>query len=124
MFAQTTTANYLTALAAAQAADSRIAGATTPAAELDLAGAACYLSADENTGYVVKASGELVGVFSTIKGRGDAIVSEAVMNGANALDCFDGYLPSFYARHGFIETARVANWTAGAPDVVFMALAR
>lgn len=124
MFAQTDTAKYLTALAAAQAADPRIAGATTPAADLDTDGARCFLSADENTGYVVKASGELVGVFSTIKGRGDAIVTEAIMNGADALDCFDGYLPAFYARHGFVETARAANWTPGQPDVVFMALAR
>jgi hypothetical protein len=124
MFAQATTAKYLTALTAAQTADARIAGATTPAMELDLDGAMVFLSADENTGYAVKASGELVGVFSTIKGRGDAIVADAIVNGANALDCFDGYLPSFYARHGFVETARAANWTAGAPDVVFMALAR
>jgi hypothetical protein len=124
MFTQTTTAAYIAALAAAQVADSRIAGATTPAAELDLAGASVFLTADANTGYAIKASGELVGVFSTIKGRGDAIVSDAILNGANALDCFDGYLPGFYARFGFVETARVANWTPGEPDVVFMALAR
>lgn len=124
MFTKTTTAAYIAALTAAQAADKRIAGATTPAADLDLSGASVFLSADANTGYAIKASGELVGVFSTIKGRGDAIVSSAIVNGASALDCFDGYLPGFYARHGFVETSRVANWTPGEPDVVFMALSR
>jgi hypothetical protein len=124
MFAETTTTAYIAALTAAQAADSRIAGATTPAADLDLTGARVFLTADANTGYAIKASGELVGVFSVIKGRGDAIVSDAILNGASALDCFDGYLPTFYARHGFVVVAREANWTPGEPDVVFMALAR
>jgi hypothetical protein len=124
MFAQTTAASYIAALAAAQAADSRIAGATTSAAELDVAEALCFLTADANSGFVVKASGELVGVFSTIKGRGDAIVTAAILNGACALDCFDGYLPTFYGRFGFVEVDRVANWTPGQPDVVFMALSR
>jgi hypothetical protein len=123
MFALTTAAEFTAAIAVAQDADERIAAATTPAADLDLTGAACFLSRDGLSGFVVKADGELVSVFSLVGRRGDAIVEAAIANGASHLDCFDGYLPTFYARHGFIVTARVANWTEGGPDVVFMALA-
>ena len=54
-------------------------------------------------------------------GYGSRLVSDALDNGAEVLDCFDGFLPEFYARHGFVETSREPNWTPGAPDVVYMA---
>jgi hypothetical protein len=73
-------------------------------------------------GFIVKASGELVGVFSAYKGRGDDLVDAALKSGATHLDCFDGYLTEFYARHGFIEYHRDPNWTPGGPDVVLMGL--
>ncbi|GAA0945999.1 hypothetical protein [Actinocorallia libanotica] len=79
-----------------------------------------YVSADGRSGFGVAHNGELIGVFSLERGRGEALVSHAVANGARRLDCFDGYLPKLYARHGFWEVARVANWTPGEPDVVFM----
>lgn len=71
-------------------------------------------------GYAVRADGELVFVFSCERGNGDEIVSDAVASGALYLDCFDGYLPTLYARHGFEVNARVPNWTPGGPDVVLM----
>ena len=80
-----------------------------------------YLSHDRSSGFVVR-DGELVGVFSTRKGAGDVIMRDALDAGAVRLDCFDGYLPAFYARHGFRETHREENWTPGGPDVVYMAL--
>lgn len=70
--------------------------------------------------FVVNADGELVGVWAQRRGMGDALVSAAVSVGATHLDCFDGYLPTLYARHGFIDYKRESNWTAGAPDVVYM----
>lgn len=79
-----------------------------------------YVTADGASGYVVTASGDLRYVFSTVPGRGDALVSSAVQNGARTLDCFDGYLVTLYARHGFRVTSRSANWSAGGPDVVDM----
>lgn len=82
---------------------------------------AAYVSTDARSGFVVRADGELVGVFSRVRGRGDDIVSAAIDRGATRLDCFDGYLTGLYARHGFVEYDRAENWTAGAPDVVFMA---
>ena len=78
------------------------------------------LAADERSGYAVRPDGELVLVWSLERGRGDVMVSGAVHDGATRLDCFDGYLPRLYSRHGFVETERVANWTPGQPDVVFM----
>jgi hypothetical protein len=54
-------------------------------------------------------------------GYGSRLVGDALHNGAEVLDCFDGFLPEFYARHGFVETSREPNWTPGEPDVVYMA---
>lgn len=73
-------------------------------------------------GFIVKADGELVGVFSSLKGRGDVLVIAAQNEGAQHLDCFDGYLTEFYAGHGFVEYDRQPNWTPGGPAVVYMAL--
>lgn len=73
-------------------------------------------------GYAIRADGELVYVFSTARGLGSAIVADAIQRGATHLDCFDGYLPTFYAENGFIDYKREANWTPGGPDVVYMQL--
>lgn len=110
------------ALRAVQANYKHVRQATTPWNELHnedgtsyyLAGCPSYM------GFALSPSGELTSVFSAIKGKGDHILSNAVRCGACHLDCFDGYLPTFYARHGFKEVKREANWTAGEPDVVFM----
>lgn len=79
-----------------------------------------YLSDDGLSGVGVQ-DGEMIGVFSLVKGRGDLLISVAVENGAVHGDCFDGYLPTLYGRHGFREIRREANWTVGGPDVVYMA---
>lgn len=112
---------FAAALGAAREVSPLVASATSPAEEL-AERATFYLSHDLESGYAVEHDGTLVGVFSLHKGRGAAIVTDAIANGASALDCFDGYLPGFYRKFGFVETERVANWTPGEPDVVFMAL--
>jgi hypothetical protein len=81
-----------------------------------------FLTEDGQSGYAIRPDGELVLLFSLVKGRGRILVASAIANGARRLDCFDGYLPGLYAQHGFREVERVANWTAGEPDVVFMEL--
>ena len=94
--------------------------ATTPWNEIDLASNFFIAGCPAFMGYAVSENGELTSVFSCIKGKGDIIMQDAIKNGAKHLDCFDGYLPSFYQRHGFKETRREQNWTAGQPDVVYM----
>lgn len=122
-FAPASAIAYLNALQLAQYECAHIAGATTPYADMKhtvLAGR-CYLSPDHLSGFCVKYDGELVGVFSQVRGRGDGLISSATRRGATYLDCFDGYLPTLYAKHGFYETRREANWGgAHLPAVVYM----
>lgn len=117
--------------------DSRVTSATSPL-PAEATGANTYtLVVDDQTGdlygtevvvggYVLHAGEDtcqrvdLRHVFGP--GYGGFIVRDAIRSGAEALDCFDGFLPAFYASHGFAEYAREANWTEGEPDVVFMAL--
>ncbi len=80
------------------------------------------LSIDCLSGFAVRDDGELVGVFSLVKGRGNEIVQSAIFMGATKLDCFEGYLTALYGRHGFVETRRERNWSPTGPDVVWMQL--
>lgn|SRR5574343_348829 len=78
------------------------------------------LATDALSGCVVRPDGEVCLLWSLVPGRGEELVAAAVEAGGTRLDCFDGYLPSLYARHGFVETHREPNWTPGGPDVVYM----
>lgn len=109
-------------LGEARKASLRIANATTPEVIVASRPGAFYLSVDGRSGFAVTFKGELHGVFSLVKGRGDTLVRDAVFFGATHLDCFDGYLPTLYAKHGFHETRREPNWVEGQPDVVYMSL--
>lgn len=71
----------------------------------------CFLGKNNTSGYAVTQTGELVSVFSFMKSSGDAIVVDAIMNGARHLDCFAymsddgslyGKLYELYSRHGFV----------------------
>jgi len=83
-----------------------------------------FMLADDGTaGFIVKNGGELIAVFSTVKGQGRELIQIAKQCGAEYLDCFDGFLTEFYAKNGFVEVKREPNWTPGGPDVVYMKLA-
>lgn len=123
MYNATTDETYLSALAFSQTMSDKVRDATTSADELRGKIVDAYISTDGLSGFAIAAHGELVGVFSLVKGRGAELMRHAIYRGAHFLDCFDGYLTSFYASHGFVEVARVQNWTPGGPDVVYMALA-
>jgi hypothetical protein len=113
---------YTAALDWARSGNERIAEATSKPEEMPR-GSRYYLTSDFQSGFGVHQDGTLIGLFSTVKGRGEDLVWDAVTHkGAKRLDCFDGFLPEYYKRFGFVETERVANWTPGQPDVVFMAL--
>lgn len=96
----------------------RIADATSEFSHVD--GTRYFLTMFGDGGYAIRPDGELVFVFSTVAGRGDTIVAQAVGQGADRLDCFEGHLTKLYARHGFVEYDRDDNWTPGGPDVVYM----
>jgi len=84
-------------------------------------------------GFAVTKEGELINLFNHgfIKGLGAMAVCHAITMGAKKLDCFDGYLPTFYNKFGFIEVSRIKfdtnyapdGWNyseLGAPDIVYM----
>ena len=74
----------------------------------DYAGFKAGISADNKTGYAIKPDGELISVFNTgIKGNGRYAVEDAIENGANRLDVFDGGLVQYYKRFGFREVKRL-----------------
>lgn len=102
----------------------QIAEATSPFDPAASRGTLYFEGSDgiNHWGYAIRPDGELVYVFSTARGMGDRIVSDAIAKGAVYLDCFDGYLVNLYSRHGFRVVKRVANWTPGEPDVVYMSL--
>jgi hypothetical protein len=92
-----------------------------------------FLSRDGKTGYLLDSQGDLQNVFNNggAPGAGTRAVVDAIEHGATTLDCFDGFLPKFYAKMGFVATGRMAfnddykpeGWdvaTQGRPDVVFM----
>ncbi|AXQ61131.1 acetyltransferase [Streptomyces phage Hank144] len=113
---------YIGALRQARRQSQLIADATSAPHEMPRSHT-YYLTDDFQSGFGVAQDGTLVGLFSLIKGRGEDLVWDAILHhGATKLDCFDGFLPDYYKRFGFVETERVPNWTPGEPDVVFMSL--
>ncbi len=121
MFAAASSVAFLFALSTARKFSAQVSSATSAPDEIPTS-ARFFLSENGRAGYGITAEGTLISVFSLDRGKGNAIVSDAIANGATNLDCFDGYLPTLYARHGFTVTHREANWTPGGPDVVFMSL--
>lgn len=117
-----TAERYRALLLAARAASPLVASATSSPEEIGSEGE-FFVTADGLSGFGI-VDGTLVGLFSLAKGRGSSLIDSATAAGAQKLDCFDGYLSALYRAHGFMETSRVANWTPGAPDVVFMSLSR
>lgn len=70
----------------------------------------CFLGNNNSSGYAITGENDLVSVFSTQGSSGNAIVADAIKNGAKTLDCFatreedgsiSGQLYSLYSRHGF-----------------------
>lgn len=72
-------------------------------------------------GYIVL-HGELKALWCDLPGHGAWLIQQALNDGADHLNCFDGPLVGLYSQFGFEVTARVANLTTGGPDVVYMEL--
>ena len=93
------------------------------------------LSEDGTVGTAVSPEGDIMNVFNNGEQKGAAreALFEAIKKGGYTLDCYDGFLPPFYAQYGFVEVGRLKfdpkyappTWDSkkhGTPDVVFMAL--
>lgn len=81
-----------------------------------------YDGAQAVGGYLVL-DGELLGLFCTVRGKGDWLMRHAVLDGANRLDCFaEPALLKLYHRHGFTIYRSEANWDPKGLPVVFMGL--
>jgi hypothetical protein len=120
MFTKVTGEAFGAMVETAMASDARIDAMLSHG--VDYSAHECYATADGTAGFAVSPDGDLQSVFNYgTGGRGDALVTAAIGAGARTLDCFDGFLPAFYARHGFRVVRREANWTVGGPDVVYMA---
>jgi len=107
----------------------------TPYSEDAYKGFRTFLSADGKSGYAVKPDGELISVFSLVKGRGERLVDDAIRNkGATKLDAFDinGKLPELYGKYmkvnsrlKFADEYAPEGWDyskLGRPDVVTMSI--
>lgn len=91
------------------------------AEEITNSGNRVFVSNDGNNGFMLSSSGDIQNLFS-LNHRGRESLLEAIRQGGKTLDCFDGFLPKYYAQFGFVEVGRDANWTPGDPDVVYMEL--
>lgn len=100
----------------------------------DLTGHRLWTNRDGTVGVALDRDGDIQNVFNNggpPKAAVDALL-HAIRSGGRTLDCYDGYLPGFYAQFGFVETGRMRfkreyapdGWDFeryGEPDVVFMA---
>lgn len=81
-----------------------------------------FLAMDGNTvagGFGVL-NGELIGLFAWPGTWGVWLLLRAMDEGATRLNCFDGFLPEYYAKYGWREVRREPNYEAGGPDVIYM----
>ncbi|MEU4155712.1 hypothetical protein [Actinoplanes sp. NPDC026670] len=115
-------ATYRGALDTARRMSDRVAEATSAPEEMPDT-ARYFITRDGKSGFGISREGELIGLFSLIPGRGNDLMGWAIGLGVERLDCFDGFLPTYYRNYGFAEYKREANWTPGGPDVVYMRLA-
>lgn len=72
-------------------------------------------------GYIVL-HGELMGLWSEVRGRGNWLLDHAIADGATVLSCFDiPHLLKLYRGRGFSDVRREANTKGpGFPDVIWM----
>lgn len=82
----------------------------------------CFLTADGKAGVAVTADGDIVSLFSSVRGdyRSERLVMMAIANGGCKCDCYGGGLEKLYARFGARVVAKTpfnrdyapADWRA------------
>ena len=85
----------------------------------------CFLGKNNSSGFAIKDGNELVSVVSTLEASGNAVVQEAIKQGATRLDCFakqdskgnvvDDGLYKLYKRSGFIIDKSKNDGILGSP---------
>lgn len=125
MYYKVSSIEFITALNDAQRESELVRNSTSTLTELHKAAKfhdGYFLHHDKRSGFIITGDGELKGVFSLERGRGDILVKSAVLRGAIHLDCFDGYLVRLYQKHGFGSWKIEPNWDPGGPSVHYMRL--
>jgi hypothetical protein len=85
----------------------------------------CFLGKNNSSGFCLKDRDELVSVFSSQESSGNAIVQEAIRQGATRLDCFatqnqngeieNSGLYKLYSRNGFVVDRSMNHGNKGEP---------
>lgn len=104
----------------------------TPNSEEDLANHTVVMLKGGKVGYAISPEGDLQNVFNNNgQGAGAEAICDAIARGARTLDCFDGFLPMYYTKFGFVKVREISwddqyapkSWDygkLGRPNVVFM----
>lgn len=93
----------------------------------------CYLTDDKKAGFALD-NGNVISVFKHPQYNGkatDVLIPEALRQGGNRLDCFNGILPIIYSKFGFKPVAKIHfnrefaphEWNYERdkePDIIFM----
>lgn len=112
--------DFLRAVNAAKKTNPKIAPAITDYTPEELSKFKTMLTPDAKSGFAVKPDGEATNLFSSVKGRGEDLMDEAISQGTKKMDHFDiDRLNELYSKKGFKEVKREPNWTKGDPDVVY-----
>ena len=110
-------------------------GFLSPLVPEDIKDHKLFTTEDGTVGFAISPDGDIQNVFNNggPKGAGAEAMLAAIRRGGNTLDCYDGFLPTFYSQLGFEETGRIKfnpeyahGWDTAKydhPDVVFMAWA-
>ena len=86
----------------------------------------CYLGKNNSSGYALKGT-EIVSVFSSQASSGNALISDAIKNGGDHLDCFayrdkdkriSGPLYNLYSRAGFRIDTDMNSGNPGEPYAI------
>jgi hypothetical protein len=95
-----------------------------------------YMYEYAKAGFFIDAEGEIGNLISLgPRGMGKEAMRAAIKLGGTHLMCFDGFLPNYYAKFGFIRSGRQSfndayapdGWDYkkyGRPDVIYMELDR
>lgn len=87
----------------------------------------CYLGKNNSSGYCIAHGDELVSVFSSQKASADALMIDAIKNGARRLDCYasrskkgsiSGPLYGLYSKYGFKIDKSMNEGVPGQPYAV------